>query len=246
MRGKKNNLHDLIYPQKPKGKYGRLNPPDKSVFYASWNRATVLDELSPAPGQTLQFITCRTRSDKAVIALVIGAYEQYYRSGRHTYPATELEGYLSNFFYTTPDDRIKIILYVDAFFASLFRVADNSMYPLTSALASRMFSTDTPCGVIYPSVRANSSMNLAVPDWVFDQCFEVLTTDFGVTSKVYGHGIYDIDQHPPTHVFDHHGNISWEPSINIRLPTHSFQSGHTFPIDYPSWRVPFKSSTLAD
>ena len=113
---------------------------------------------------------------------------------------------------------------------------------LTSAIAQVVFEAKNgPSGLIYPSVKTVASVNLAVPDRVFDDCFEVLLTDGCEIKRSYGHGVYDWEYQPPTHVFSCDGTISWETLIAVRVPSFSPRTGFNFPDDAPSWRVPKKA-----
>jgi len=235
----KDSLYDLIYPQKPSPRYGRFSCPGERVFYASWNRATVDAELLPVVlppgGQTIQYIISRPRADVQITALVIGAYEHFFHTGRFFFPAKNVEDTLAAFFATTPEAIIKKTLYADAFLAALFRQPDDSLYKLSSVVGRYFLGILQPTAVLYPSVKTVASLNLAVQDRVFDNCFEVLLTGVCHVVRSYGHGVVDRSWQRPTHGFGTDGSIDWaaplEPSI------FSVTTGFTFPVDTPAWRV---------
>lgn len=237
------NLTDCIYRTAPKvSGYGRAHYPNQSIFYASWNIATVLAELRPKPETFVQVIAVRPKEGVTIRCHVVGEVEHVFLAGRSLVNDPLVRDEVIKKLRAMPPEELPKLVYKDAFFAELFsRPVDKTReheheYKITAAHAQLFFNEGY--GLIYPSVQNRGGNNLAVPAALFDEYFEVLWTEVCAVKAEYGSGIYNVI--PPMRgscEFERDGRIVWE-STRTMNRTFDYQRGFQVEGGFEGWRVP--------
>jgi hypothetical protein len=232
------NLYDCIYPKPERVGCNRANYPGEPVFYASWNRGTVLSELGIETGQFVQFIASRPRPGAPIHCFTVGDFEYFHNSGRSLIAPQLEESYIQGL-KTSPLDGVFKRLFVDAFLAKQFRVRTKHPYEhkLTAAFAKLMFKTGA--GIMYPSVETPGGMNLAIPAKLFADHFEVLWTDV-VKAHYLGCSLHaPRDSVRYSEEFGDNGDINWKSNRKLlQTLSFDFKAGYSPLEPWPGWRVP--------
>jgi hypothetical protein len=179
------------------------------VFYASWDRATAAVEINARAGDIVQFVACRPRPGILHPFTAVGVFESVIGTGRLFYDAPRLVELATKHIDSKERSQAECLHYLDAFLASQFRSAGESVYALTSAIAQPFLNARPASAMIYPSVRLATGVNIAVSDEVFDTCWEVVWTAVAEIRCVYRFGICDYAFTRFSNQFAPTGDILW-------------------------------------
>lgn len=229
------NLREVIYPPVTR-EFGRAHIPGRRVFYASWNKMTVLDEISAKTGQHVQLVAVRAREGVSAPCSSFGELTHLYRTGRIRLPAPQLQRAIEMDFLRCDEDMQRRLLYLDAFISDEFRkICPTPIeYQLTAAIAEVFH--ESASGVMYPSVQTHGAQNLAVAAELFDASFEVLGTELHKVEKSYGYGVFDAKEVAHSCDFEADGRINWNSNKRCQFVPHPM-SGNLMPEPgYMGWR----------
>ncbi|MPY71859.1 MAG: hypothetical protein GEU92_17465 [Alphaproteobacteria bacterium] len=208
----KEHLVDLIYPPINIVKVGRANFDKSQVLYASRSINTAVSELFPSCGDIFQLIGLAPKDDSFPGGHIVGEVSQCYRSGISSYFdkafADEMLGHLHE------DGNILNAIYCDSVMSRLFRVSDFSLYPniynITSLYSEIFFNIMRDHkSIMYPSVRYENGMNIAIKKETFDTYFEVKMASVVRISIDLDFGIYGFELIKESKSIDNKGKISW-------------------------------------
>lgn len=233
----RDHLADLLYRRVPPLNFGRAHSPRRRTFYAGWNVPTALAETDVEPGDVVWIVHSRPKKDVEIPALVFGAFEQFYRSGRLPYPASGLRNILAELFRSTPADYIVRTAYVDSVLSKLLREQGSGKYFITSLLAELTTLGPQASAFLYPSVQASHSFNIAVSDKTFNDCFEVMAVEKYFVSDMLGPGLCLFSAIHRSHVFSTRGYINWF-SQSMHKYSFSPEGGLQYSLDAVGWTVP--------
>lgn len=225
------SLRELIYPETGNDSYGRANLPGSTVMYGSWNLMTAIDEKEIQEGDIFQSITYRPIEGAVIPCHVVGDYQSFNNSGRCIISNPPMESTLSEMLVKQPQEFL-VGVFVDSFLAEFFARINAVSYDYKiSAVYSELLMTNG--GVIFPSTKNRGSMNMAVSSKLFDDKFEVITTEVFRLDRTWGYGIHTCTPLKGSCDFDENGNIVW--SDKGRKYRWSPQTGIDFDRS-PGWR----------
>lgn len=207
-RGKRyESLLEMLYPPGGNPDYGRAQTPGTKVVYASLNPLTALEEVGAQVGDLAQMVGIRPIEGREAAAHVVGEYASDWMSGANSYVGRDMKETIRTFMATS-GIRYYQSLFIDSFMADLFRNPSSQYYKATACFAEQLYKHDH--GVIYPSVRAWGSPNIAIPAADFDRNWEVVVCDVLEIQDMLGYGIFHSVRRHAASDFQPSGEIIWD------------------------------------
>lgn len=238
----RDHLSEFLYPLKPATEFGRLHCQGQRMFYAAWNQGTAIAEVKPGNAKTIWMAHARPWAK--VYACLVGAYEYYHHTSRTHYPHEQLTSEIKAFFHRRqPPENFLSTLYADSVLAKLLRSPSSDKYHLTSAIGRVLMVPGQPTVFLYPSVQTAASINVAIPEDVFDAAFEVMAVERHDIEIDMGSGIVAATAGRLCHDFSNDGHINWYSLKKHKL--HESPDGHlAYSIEHKGWRVPLSWEAL--
>jgi len=225
------SIYQVIYPPNPANRRGRANRIGSRVLYAASNKRVALDEINAEPGDRIAVITIRQRVDRQLELHLIGEIESICNRGTSLVGAKENEEAVAKLVGEDQQDLEQSLL-ADSILSELFRDPRNH-YKAASLFAAHNFAGNH--GLVYPSVRTQGGINIAITADQFDACYEVLAVEELVVNRYNGNSSYENSILRESCDVDTDGEIRWDSSR--RFPYHwSIQGGVHVAEDYAGWR----------
>ena len=233
----RDHLSQVLYRKEPSTEFGRAHFPGDRVMYAAWNASTAFAEVGAKDGETIWLAHIRPRQDRKVIASLVGAYAQVYRTGRLHYPISAVEAQVKSFLLSKNLYSVLATVYADSVLASILRTPGKTKYHLSAAIARLLHQNHDTSVFLYPSVQLDSCINVAMDANTFDNCFEVMAVERLVVGTAMGLGVNLMDSHMTCHDFSPDGHINWY-SLRRHNAGFSLESGLQYAATAVGWRVP--------
>lgn len=193
------NVRELgLLPKEITKQYGRCHVPNSPVFYAAFDKPTVLAELQPEVNDLVYFLNCVPKMGETFRTRLVGEIDHIRRHGvssifTHNQQIEDVREWVEN--ATTEADYVSLVS--DAFAAELLTqpCPTQNHYKASSALASLMLATevdDPGAGeaIYYRSVAHRGGMNIALSADCYINKVTPVSCEVVQVLRNFGHGIY--------------------------------------------------------
>lgn len=233
------SLRRCIYPPEGSPYYQRASRPNTPVLYGAWNLMTALDELQPKVGEHFQVIAFNVQPKKNVICRLLGDVQRRFASDRCLFNDPPEGNYIESLAKSDPNRYLKI-LFLDSAFSDIFRrdKRETNEYVTSALIAEAMMRLGFP--LLYPSVRIQHALNVAIPRATFDAAFQILFTQVHTITQSRRYGFIDSSPQRYSSTFSEEGIIDWSGKTRPSMTTRAF--GRLTPKPgTEGWRVPLKA-----
>lgn len=163
-------LKDLWSPPPSLTPQNRVNEFRAPVFYCSATDHIATRELNLMPGDRIVVLKCLLKNtEKRPHVLSIGNFKNVIRTGKSV-SGNKAEGAFD--FRKLPSEIKNNALLIDSFFARVFTEKEKTYFNLTNAISKFYLSSSEVDGLVYPSVKSNGGLNLALKVEAADKLLE--------------------------------------------------------------------------
>lgn len=164
-------IADMGYPPQHVAKCNRLNDAGSPCFYGATREVTALCEIAVDAGQYVQLAGFRVFDETPIRIAVIGELFHVYKTGYLRLVGTDPDGAINRAINSYDRPHAESLLFIDAFLASLLADASarDKDYMLSRAIAAMIYRDEKVDGIMFPSVRDNLGMNIALRAGSFDE-----------------------------------------------------------------------------
>ena len=205
------HLHKLHCPPANLTNAGRMNDPGKPLFYASYTKFCVFEEIGAKDGDYVHLVAHHIKEKEKLRCCLVGEITNVQRSGR-TYIFDGLGKHLSKMINDMPQSAGLSFVYIDAFFSSILRdkEASTKNYLHSRILSNLLFEKLSKMdAIIYPSVALESTMNIAISPTSVERYLTLIGSMVVKIIKRYEYGLFDFTLIKSAEGFDNDGKIIW-------------------------------------
>lgn len=235
------NVRNCLNPPEGCADFGRASLPHEPVIYSSWNLPTALDEIGAMVGDTVQIVGINVVGGKSINHYAIGDFQRYQNSGRSLWDDPE-GGSIYRRMQREQNAIYSKALYVDSLLAELFasKYAKQHELRVTAHVASTIFRSNL--GIVYPSVRAPHSMNIAMHRNLFNSHCQVIYSEVLRIKQLWGYSMYAVERLRWSTGFHSDGTIDWSRVDAPKVPRGKYGSPEP-PAETPGWIDPSSQPT---
>ncbi|MDQ8195688.1 RES family NAD+ phosphorylase [Coraliomargarita sp. SDUM461004] len=192
-------------------KPGRINNCGESVFYGSFNKHAVFEEIKASEGCYVHIAGFKIKEE--IRCGLVGEYYKVHRSGKSSI-SDEAGALINRILSGIPHKKGIGFILIDAILSEILAKKNASAegYLYTRALGRQLLEKLPDIdGLVYPSVASSHAMNLALNVDAARSKLELSGNSVLKIVKRYEYGIYDYEliRNASGHYQD--GTINWEP-----------------------------------
>ncbi|MDD4930227.1 MAG: RES family NAD+ phosphorylase [Gallionella sp.] len=157
-------IKNMLYPPPENAELGRLNDKNVPCLYAATRIETALQEINAKEGDLIQLVGLKVKPEAGIRVAVIGEFFHVYKKGYLRLIGVDPGGTIGRLLNSKSPREGMRILYVDAFLSGLLAEAnaDENEYIHSRSIASMIYREPETDGIMFPSVRDELGMNLAL------------------------------------------------------------------------------------
>lgn len=209
-------IEKMVYPRPEHAGLNRLNDKNAPCLYAATRIETALQEIEANEGDFVQLVGFKVEPRAEIRVAVIGELLHIYKKGYLRLTGTDPGGSIVRLLNSKGQRRGVQILYIDAFLSALLadENAKSDEYIRSRSIASMIHRDAKTDGIMFPSVRDELGMNLALRPAAVDSkmravcCIHVRITRI----RAFGFIEYDVISEAERMLAD--GRFSWAAPIS--------------------------------
>src|SRR5580765_5971602 len=165
------NQSELSYPPSNLVGVNRLNDANTPCMYLAARKETAIAEIDATEDRLVQIAGFRIKPEEHIRFAVVGELSHIQKTGRmFSVGSAGVDG-IEAHLNSMPYRRAQALIYIDRFFFSVIsnNEANLNNYLLSRALGKSLLKASGADGIMYPSVKDDRGLNIAIPPNVADR-----------------------------------------------------------------------------